>query len=84
MRNLVAAFPQHELTLRGRGLMRGLVPRTDHAWASRVAQQAFQRGLLIETAGPRGEVLKFLMALTIEDTELKRGLEILRASIAAS
>jgi diaminobutyrate-2-oxoglutarate transaminase len=37
---------------------------------------------VIETSGPRGEVLKFLTSLTITDAELKRGLAILGECIA--
>jgi diaminobutyrate-2-oxoglutarate transaminase len=83
MEQLVAAFPEHDLTMRGRGFMRGLVSANDHTWATRVVPEAFARGLVIETSGPRSEVLKFLIALTIEDTDLKRGLEILHDAITA-
>lgn len=79
---LIAAFPEHELAPRGRGMMRGLVARNDLTWAGRVAQEAFRRELIIETSGAHGEVLKFLTALTIEDAELERGLSILHDAIA--
>lgn len=81
---LIADFPEHHLAARGRAMMRGLVSSTDPTWARRVAAAAFARGLIVETCGPRGEVLKFLIALTIEDGELKRGLDILRDAIAAT
>jgi diaminobutyrate-2-oxoglutarate transaminase len=61
--------------------MYGLVSSTDTAFAKRVARLAFERGMVIETCGTRSEVLKFLTALNIEDSELERGLAILRDCI---
>jgi len=65
---------------RGRGLIVGLELEDPDA-AGRVARAAFGRGLLIETAGPRDEVLKALPPLTIEQEALDRGLEILEACL---
>ncbi|MGX9576896.1 diaminobutyrate--2-oxoglutarate transaminase, partial [Mesorhizobium sp. f-mel] len=42
-----------------------------------------RRGLVIETCGPRNGVLKFLTALTITETDLRRGLSTIRDSISA-
>jgi diaminobutyrate-2-oxoglutarate transaminase len=78
----IAEFPELRLTIRGRGLMRGLVASGDLSWATQVAQRAFSRRMIIETCGANSEVLKFLTALTIDDSELERGLAILRDSIA--
>lgn len=66
---------------RGRGLIQGLECAPEVA--SRVAQECFTRGLIIETAGPRDEVLKLLPSLTITDEELKQGLDIIGTSFAA-
>jgi diaminobutyrate-2-oxoglutarate transaminase len=79
--DLIEEFPQLQLKARGRGLMHGLVSARDTTFARQVAHLAFERGMVIETCGSRGEVLKFLTALTIEDTELERGLAILRDCI---
>ncbi|WP_018657162.1 diaminobutyrate--2-oxoglutarate transaminase [Actinomadura flavalba] len=68
--------------VRGRGLAWGLVMR-DAALAPQVCNEAFQRGLLMETSGPEGEVVKLLPPLTTTDEELGRGLEIIAESIAA-
>ncbi|MFK0003051.1 diaminobutyrate--2-oxoglutarate transaminase [Paenarthrobacter sp. NPDC090520] len=83
LESFIAEFPELELKTRGRGFMRGIVPANDLTWAGRVAAEAFKRNLIIETSGAHGEVLKFLIALNIEDSELERGLGILRESIAA-
>jgi diaminobutyrate-2-oxoglutarate transaminase len=44
--------------------------------AEQVASSAFERGLLLETAGPESEVAKIMPALTITDQELTEGLDI--------
>lgn len=65
--------------VRGRGFIQG-VEFADPDAATRIARSAFERGLLIETAGPRDEVLKLIPPLTIEPTQLEQGLEILFAA----
>nr|WP_322645527.1 diaminobutyrate--2-oxoglutarate transaminase [Oerskovia sp. JB1-3-2] len=79
---LVARYPEAGLTAKGRGLARGLQFTASGA-ASEVCQQAYQRGLLMETSGPDDEVMKILPPLTITDAELARGLEIIDESVAA-
>ena len=62
--------------LRGRGFMRGIF--LDNAeLAQAVSSAAFEAGLIVETCGPRGEVVKLLPALTIDDEMLGRGLDLL-------
>jgi diaminobutyrate-2-oxoglutarate transaminase len=48
-----------------------------------VSAAAFEAGLLVETAGPRGQVVKLLPPLTISDAELNEGLSILDGAIRA-
>lgn len=61
---------------RGRGLVRGLAFE-DASQAGKVAQYAFEHGLLVETAGPQDEVVKLLPPLTTTQDELEHGLGIL-------
>jgi len=68
---------------RGRGLVWGLAFR-EPEMARRVADGAFARGLLVETAGSDDEVVKLMPALTATDEELAEGLGILRESVAAA
>src|SRR5690606_15853125 len=75
LENLVHSYPGAGLGVRGRGLIQGLVTPADDDVAARVAQKAFERGVIIETSGANDEVLKVLPALTIEDELLQRGLE---------
>ncbi len=69
------------LTVRGRGLIQGLDCASGEL-AGRISRTSFEHGLIIETAGAEGQVLKCLCPLTITDTELDRGLEILMRSAA--
>ena len=66
---------------RGRGFAQGLV-FDDPAVADSVCRTAFDNGLLLETSGPEGEVVKFMASLTITDEQLSEGLDILTASVA--
>jgi len=80
---LRAVAARHEAagaTVRGRGLIQGIA-FDDPEVAGRVSAECFRRGLVIETAGPRSEVLKLLPPLTIDDEALDQGLEILEASV---
>lgn len=61
---------------RGLGMMRGLVCRTGEI-ARSISEAAFRQGLIVETSGPSGEVLKCLCPLTITEAELDQGLDIL-------
>ncbi|MVU83888.1 diaminobutyrate--2-oxoglutarate transaminase [Nocardia sp. ET3-3] len=77
---MVAAFDG--ITTRGRGLVHGVV-FDDASAAEKVCASAFQRGLLVETSGPEDEVVKLLPPLTISDSELDHGLELLAESVDA-
>jgi diaminobutyrate-2-oxoglutarate transaminase len=61
---------------RGRGLAQGLV-FDDPALSSAVCAGAFEAGLLVETSGPRGEVVKLMPSLNIGTDELEAGLVLL-------
>jgi len=62
--------------VRGRGLLTGIYYPDPDA-AHRIAAESFARGLLVETSGPRSEVVKTMPALTTTPEELQRGLDIL-------
>lgn len=71
-----------EIKPRGRGMMHGLAfERGELACAVRAA--AFERGLLVETAGPQDEVVKLLPPLTVSDAELQQGLTLLADAVHA-
>ncbi|WP_344586808.1 diaminobutyrate--2-oxoglutarate transaminase [Actinomadura vinacea] len=69
--------------IRGRGLVWG-VAFADPTLSAAVGEAAFERGLLMETSGPEGEVVKLLPPLTSTADELAEGLEILADSVDAA
>jgi diaminobutyrate-2-oxoglutarate transaminase len=79
-KDLVEAYPEANLRAKGRGLARGLEFQTGDL-AGRVCAAAFERGLLMETSGPDGEVMKLLPPLTLSDDELTEGLAVIDESI---
>lgn len=66
--------------VRGRGMVAGLVMKRPEL-ADQVSERCFARGLIIETCGPQGEVVKLLPALTIEQGALEEGLGILASVV---
>ncbi|WP_338416703.1 diaminobutyrate--2-oxoglutarate transaminase [uncultured Sphaerotilus sp.] len=68
--------------IRGRGMIQG-VEFTDPLLAEQVSKACFARGLIIETAGIDGTVLKLLPALTISVEDLVHGLSIIEDSLVA-
>ncbi|MER9508885.1 diaminobutyrate--2-oxoglutarate transaminase [Mesorhizobium sp. M0579] len=83
LNSIAKDFPNLGLSVRGRGLMYGLVFQKHHSLPVRISREALRRGLVIETCGGQNEVLKFLVALTIAEADLRRGLSIVRDSIGA-
>lgn len=77
---IAARHGEMHLVPKGRGLARGMQFSTGEL-ADAVCRAAFERGLLMETSGPDGEVMKVLPALTITDAELDRGLDIIDAAV---
>jgi diaminobutyrate-2-oxoglutarate transaminase len=69
-------------TSRGRGMIQALAFDAEPDIAGRVAREAFELGLIIETAGARDQVLKLLPALTIDNATLDAGLDILDDAVA--
>ncbi len=80
---LADMWPQLAAEVRGRGMLQGLAIGVD-GLAERICAHAFERGLIVETSGPRSEVIKIMPPLTIDDEALEQGLRILAASIQAS
>jgi diaminobutyrate-2-oxoglutarate transaminase len=77
---LARSVPGAVIQSRGRGLAHGLA--FEHAeLAEKVSSAAFERGLLVETAGPEDEVVKLLPPLTVTDVEIDHGLAILADAV---
>jgi diaminobutyrate-2-oxoglutarate transaminase len=79
--HLARAYPDAGFSVRGRGMIQGLAT-ADTALAGKITERAFELGLVIETSGSEGQVVKLLPALTIEEQTLRRGLDILEHSAA--
>ena len=77
---LAGSYPAGLIAHRGRGLIHGLAFSRPHL-ASAVSRRAFELGLLVETSGPRGEVVKLLPPLTISAESLSAGLDILAQAV---
>ncbi|ODA66316.1 Diaminobutyrate--2-oxoglutarate transaminase [Methyloligella halotolerans] len=61
-------------------MMRGVAMENGEI-AGAVTQKCFERGLIIETSGADSEVVKILVALVIDDDNLKTGLDIIEESV---
>lgn len=70
-----------QLKHKGKGIMQGLEFKSGEL-ADAVTELAFKRNLVIETSGSQGQVVKVLAPLTIENTVLDQGLDILSDCIA--
>jgi len=80
LQEMAGRYPGLQPEVRGRGLVQGL--RFERAeLATEISRAAFRRGLIIETAGPRDEVLKLLPPLVIDEGELVRGLDIVESAL---
>ncbi len=80
MQAMVDRFPQLFEKVKGRGMMQGIACR-DGDIADVITSKCFERGLIIETAGPNDEVVKCLCPLIITEAELTQGLDWLEESI---
>lgn len=66
--------------IRGKGMIQGLV-FNEPGDASKLCGACFEKGLIMETSGPRDEVAKLMPPLTIETSVLKEGLARLEAAL---
>jgi diaminobutyrate-2-oxoglutarate transaminase len=79
---LQAMATEHGLSIRGRGMMRGIDVGSGEI-AETITATCFAQGLIIETSGPHDEIVKVLAPLTIDDAVLSAGLDILERNIRA-
>jgi diaminobutyrate-2-oxoglutarate transaminase len=74
---------KHDLSTRGRGMMRGIDVGSGEI-ASAITKACFAEGLIIETSGAHDEIVKVLAPLTIDDDLLGAGLDILEQAVASA
>ncbi|HOW57285.1 MAG TPA: diaminobutyrate--2-oxoglutarate transaminase [Smithellaceae bacterium] len=75
-----AKYPQLKAEVRGRGFIYGLAV-SPAARAREISTECFQNKLIMELAGAKNHVIKFLAPLIITDEVLNEGLDILDYSI---
>jgi diaminobutyrate-2-oxoglutarate transaminase len=83
LHEIAMLHPGVDTEVRGRGLMQGLDLGED-GLAREVARLAFDEGLVIETAGPGGRVLKVMPPLTISLDDLGFGLDVIESALDAA
>lgn len=77
---LVEKFPEIQGKRKGRGLMQGISSDIE-GFSEKVAEHAFERNLIMETAGGQDEVFKLFPPINIEEEALLQGLKIIEESI---
>lgn len=83
LREIVDEHEEIGVSTRGAGLAQALVFENP-AYGPAVCSAAFDRGLLLETAGPENEVAKLMPPLTSSHEELTAGLNLLAEAVRAA
>ncbi len=73
-------LPKLFVRQKGRGLMQGIECQSGDI-AEKIARTCFELGMVIETAGPNDEIIKFFCPLTISKDELKLGMTIFEQAV---
>ncbi len=82
LQELVVCFPEHLQTVRGWGLLQGIVIREGSSWtAPALVKAAIDHGLLVVAAGP--SVLRMVPPLTINKHEVRELLRRLAATLSS-
>ncbi len=80
LERIAGKHPELGIKVRGRGMIWGLeIPH--QGFAEAVSARAFEKNLVIETAGAESQVVKFLPPLIIEEEILREGLQIIDDAI---
>jgi diaminobutyrate-2-oxoglutarate transaminase len=80
LRDIAAEHSQTVSDVRGRGMAWGIAFHQP-GMARAVCASAFEQGLLVETTGPGGEVVKLMPSLIMTDEDLASGLRLVRHAI---
>ncbi|OEF11787.1 diaminobutyrate--2-oxoglutarate transaminase [Aliivibrio logei] len=78
----IKRHPKLLVKQKGRGMMIG-VECENALISTEIAKTCFKNGMIIETAGPADEVVKFFCPLTITESELIEGLTIFENAVEA-
>ncbi|WP_136678756.1 diaminobutyrate--2-oxoglutarate transaminase [Neptunomonas sp. XY-337] len=77
---IVEQYGEGNFTTRGRGMFQG-INCVSGELAAQISQKCFKNGLIIETSGADGQVVKFLCPLTIKQENLEKGIDIVESAI---
>ncbi|WP_292364818.1 diaminobutyrate--2-oxoglutarate transaminase [Mesorhizobium sp.] len=80
LEQIAQKYDPSRASTKGRGMMRGIDLKSGEV-AGQVISKAFKRGLIVETSGPKDEVVKCLPPLVIGEDQLSQGLDILEGAI---
>ena len=80
LKKMVTKYAEGQVKIRGRGLIWG-IDLGPHRLATQFSQQAFEKGLVIETAGREDNVIKLLPPLIIDEIGLNTGLNIIEETL---
>ena len=83
MNKIVRRHGPDSLFIKGRGMMIGISCPSGEL-ATEICANAFAKGLVIETSGAHGEVVKCLCPLTISEEQIDKALGILDSAFAAA
>ena len=72
--------PEAGFSVRGRGMIQGLDCQEGNL-ADKIIRTAFANGLIMETAGAQGQVIRCLPPLTVSEEILEKGLDLLENSV---
>jgi diaminobutyrate-2-oxoglutarate transaminase len=78
--SIVSQYGEGNFTVKGRGMFQG-INCINGEIAESITTRAFKKGLIIETSGADGQVVKILCSLTITDENLKKGIDIVESAI---
>lgn len=80
LENMVEKYPEMKGHLKGRGFMQGISSDVE-GFSGKVAEYAFKRSLIMETAGGHDQVFKLFPPINIDEQGLEQGFEIIEESI---
>ena len=76
LEDIAKNYPEAGFSVRGRGMIQGLDCKEGNL-ADQIIRTAFAKGLIMETAGARGQVIRCLPPLTVSEEILEQGLNLL-------
>ena len=82
LNEIVDSHPGFNAEVRGRGMFIGVDCEIAEI-ADEVAAECFKHKLLLETAGPRDSVIKFMQAVNTADADIDEGLDIVATALQA-